>query len=154
VGAAREPQRERGRVGEAAEAGHATRGEHHPCSVSCLGLTGSVWAACALLLPQIRSFELGVLCTPTTEARYLVHPHRGFVCSTPPLGCNPYAALRAMHRALPQGGPPPRVQLFSLTKWELEKTGAAAVGADAVAVFAPLPYKLPPARYTANDRPW
>ena len=31
----------------------------------------------------IRSFELGVLCTPQLEAAYRAHPHYGFCISAP-----------------------------------------------------------------------
>jgi hypothetical protein len=99
---------------------------------------------------QILSYELCVLFTPSLEAAYRAHPHRGFLAGPPHAGG---AA------ALPPVAPPPAageaVELWTTAALPDGDGAALPPAAPGVArVVLPVPYRLPPVPYGPGDRPW
>jgi hypothetical protein len=91
-----------------------------------------------------------LLFTPSLEAAYRAHPHRGFLAGPP------HAEGAA---ALPPVAPPPAageaVELW--TTAALPDGGGAALPPPApgvARVVLPVPYRLPPVPYGPGDRPW
>lgn len=98
---------------------------------------------------MIRSYELSVLLVPQLEEAYQAHPHRGFLCA--PVSGQEAAVFAAGLRIPPPGETP--VEFWSL--------GSAPGGGHASpelqgprCVFIPLPFELPPPRYSSADQPW
>lgn len=147
---------------------------------------------------MIRSYELGVLCVPSLEAKHRQHPHRGFCCTGDdrPAGAGgadetaggggphpsalsnaagmeptagPCVEFYAMKQdklmtigtniaAAPQdGSAQPNTQKTSPSA-SLPTAGSKSRGSGSCAavlrVPIPVPYSLPPQRYTAADFPW
>ncbi|KAL6755664.1 hypothetical protein V8C86DRAFT_204300 [Haematococcus lacustris] len=100
----------------------------------------------------VRSYELGVLTTPTSLGRYFAHRHCGFSCA--PGSAPPAPQLPATKDVT--------VELWGWQAWrrrqatdpkDLELT--ASRNSTVVHVFAPLPFGFPPTRYATDaDRAW
>ncbi len=133
---------------------------------------------------QVRSYELGVLLTPSLEARYLASPHAGFsVFADEVYGGN----SRMMHSSSSSsrsGVGAAGARQLTVTFWspaatreeqdrqhhrqqqllllrQQQESGAAAGsvgsggGGEAVPVVLPVPYVLPPLPYRqGTDVPW
>lgn len=94
-----------------------------------------------------RSYELGVLLTPSMEAAYRASRWAGFSCT---------AATPAPAAAAGGGGggsEPPAVRFVAWQRGDSQEAQADADGT--LRVPLPIPYRLPPQRYAAGvDRPW
>lgn len=106
----------------------------------------------------VRSFELGVLLTPGTEARYRASRWAGFSCTSPSRGCQggaaaAPAAAAATAAAGAAAADPPAV---CLTQWRAGAPQAATAGPgpQQLRVALPIPYRLPPQPYAAGEQPW
>ncbi|KAL4425897.1 hypothetical protein ABPG75_009913 [Micractinium tetrahymenae] len=114
----------------------------------------------------IRSYELGVLMTPSTEAAYRGSRWAGFSCTSPPRCQGATAATKGnsgtaaasaasaaeVHAGWPAAGP----SAVCLTQWRAGTPQAAAAGpaAGQLRVPLPIPYRLPPQPYAAGEQPW
>ncbi|KAJ9520591.1 hypothetical protein QJQ45_007473 [Haematococcus lacustris] len=100
----------------------------------------------------VRSYELGVLTTPTSLARYFAHRHCGFSCA--PGSAPPAPQLPATKDVA--------VELWGWQAWRRRQATdpedlelIASRNSTAIHVFAPLPFGFPPTRYATDaDRAW
>ncbi|KAJ9521208.1 hypothetical protein QJQ45_022931 [Haematococcus lacustris] len=100
----------------------------------------------------VRSYELGVLTTPTSLARYFAHRHCGFSCA--PGSAPPAPQLPATKDVA--------VELWGWQAWRRcqatdpeDLEFIASRNPTAIQVFAPLPFGFPPTRYATDaDRAW
>mmetsp|Transcript_19267 Transcript_19267/g.33254 ORF Transcript_19267/g.33254 Transcript_19267/m.33254 type:complete len:467 (-) Transcript_19267:635-2035(-) len=102
---------------------------------------------------SIRSYELSMLFTPRNEAAYRQHRHHSFCCHPMPGQGLPTCTTQQQEQ----------VQFWTMEHELGRQTdqGAGFAGTNAsdtvegvVRVMLPLPYSLPPQRYTGQDQPW
>jgi tyrosyl-DNA phosphodiesterase-1 len=97
----------------------------------------------------IRSFEVSVALTPRLEAEYRAHRHRGFCAVRPPPGSS---LLAGADECPPPEASPPVVHFWAGHRAPGRK---ACDGPGAPQVVAlPLPYDIPPTRYSDGDVAW
>lgn len=101
-----------------------------------------------------RSYELGVLLTPSMEAAYRASRWAGFSCTAPTPA--PAAAADAAGGSGGGGGgsgQPPAVRFVAWKRGDSQEAQAEADGT--LRVPLPIPFSLAPQRYAAGvDRPW
>ena len=91
-------------------------------------------------------FELSVLLLPRLEAAYRRHPHRAFSCTAGWAEPGPCVASGRL-------GWQQEVEFWTVAQ-QLEGGSQQGQQAGGLRLHLPLPYRLPPTRYTAEDRPW
>ena len=101
---------------------------------------------------KVANYELGVLLVPSLEAAYRVSRWAGFTCT--PTAAAAAAAGDAPGNPGPApaaAAPPPSVRFV---RWQQGSSQQAAMVGGQLQVPLPIPYSLPPQRYTEGDRAW